>query len=150
MQRRTYRELQTWNWFKKLPSDSRLNLDFGFFHDFLSMRNKFRDCGSSTMIRDWIHQGCHIDYNTRDYGDNELKFKPSQMLAFTPDVDLGRICTCEGTCCDPSHVFPGPIADIYSRRRKAQLQIQRNARFYRQWRRIMLVDLELEYAKCRD
>ncbi|THV46490.1 hypothetical protein BGAL_0382g00090 [Botrytis galanthina] len=151
MQLGTYRELQTWNWFNKLPSDNRLNLDFESFYGLFSMRNRFRDCGFSIMIRDWIHQGCHIDYQTRHYINNDLNLKPSQMLAFTPDVGSGKICTCEGTCCDPSHVSPGPIADIYSRRKKAQLQIQRNARFYRQWRRIILImDMSRIYKSVED
>ncbi|TGO32379.1 hypothetical protein BHYA_0323g00050 [Botrytis hyacinthi] len=79
---------------------------------------------------------CFIDYGTMLYDSSWLNFQPSQMLAFTPDIDPGRICACE---------------DIYARKKEAEFQIQKNGRASGHWRRIILItDMSYLYNSIED
>ncbi|KAF7923743.1 uncharacterized protein EAE98_007561 [Botrytis deweyae] len=127
-----------WDWFKKIPFDGRLKLGFESFQSFLSTKDRFENCDSSFEIRDWIHQWCYFDYNLSEFGYNDF-FRPTAppVFAFAPDADSGRLCTCKGICDDSSHASISPIAEIYSRRKKAQLRSQAGERA--QWRRVILI-----------
>ncbi|TEY60291.1 hypothetical protein BOTCAL_0182g00160 [Botryotinia calthae] len=139
----SFREIETWDWFKKLPYDCRLGLDLNFLPSFVSTVDRFGISETSFEIRDWIHQRCFFHYDLFGVTRNKLNSGQSRFLAFASDIDSGRLCTCEGTCSDSTHASISPIAEIYLRRKKAQLKRQTDEGTDRgtdgQWRRIMMM-----------
>ncbi|KAF5875509.1 uncharacterized protein Bfra_003963 [Botrytis fragariae] len=156
----THGESKAWDRFKRLPYDHRLHLNFESFRDFLSTKDKLQNCDSSLEVIDWVHQQCFFYYNLPRVSSNCSYGRTSQVLTIAPDTDSGRLCTCDGTCYDSSHTPMSPIANVYSRRRKAQLQRQAigatNALTgsqwgSKQWRRIILLkDISRIYKSIED
>ncbi|TGO08046.1 hypothetical protein BTUL_0229g00140 [Botrytis tulipae] len=121
-------EMQTWDWFKQFPYDHRLALDFDTFQRFLSTKSRFKNSRSSIRVRDWIHQQCYFDYEF-----------------------LTNVFSSEGNNTSTPHTLRSHIADIYAQRKEAQLQIQRNGKASRQWRRMILVtDMSYMYKSIED